>query len=317
MIDIEGIRAAAKRIDGVANRTPVFTSRTLDERLAARVFVKAENHQRTGSFKFRGAYNKISQLSPDELARGIVAVSSGNHAQAVALAAGLAGAKAVILMPSDAPESKRAATAGYGAEIITFDRYAEDRDELVADLVGRHGGAFVPPYDDPDIMSGQGTVALELVEEVGPLDLLVSPVSGGGLIAGSGVAGKALCPGLKLIGVEPETADDTKRSLQAGGRVRTPVARTIADGLQVNVPGVLTFEINRRQIDEVALVSDDEIVHAMRFLHETMKTIAEPSGAAALAALLSRRIETAGQRIGVILSGGNIGVRRFAELVGK
>jgi threonine dehydratase len=316
VIELGDIRAAAARIAGVANHTPVLTSRTLDARLGARLFLKAENYQRSGSFKFRGAYNKISQLKPEELARGVVAVSSGNHAQAVALSAKLVGTKALILMPDDAPESKREATAAYGAEIINFDRYAEDRDELVAELVGRHGGTFVPPYDDPDIMSGQGTVALELIEETGPVDVVVSPVSGGGLIAGCGVAAKTLCPGLRLVGVEPETADDTKRSLEAGERVRTPVARTIADGLQVNVPGVLTFEINRRQIDEIGLVSDDEIVDAMRFLHDTMKTVVEPSGAAALAALLSGRIDVAGRRVGVIVSGGNVGARRFAELIG-
>jgi threo-3-hydroxy-L-aspartate ammonia-lyase len=315
VIDIRDVRAAAEQIAGVANRTPVLTSRTLDERLSARVFLKAENYQRTGSFKFRGAYNRTSRLSDEELSRGVVAVSSGNHAQAVALAAKLLGTTAVILMPSDAPDAKRLATASYGAEIIEFDRYAQDRDVLVSELVARHGGTFVPPYDHPHIMAGQGTAGLELVEEAGPLDVLVAPVSGGGLIAGCGVAAKTLCPGVRLVGVEPMTADDTRRSLEAGERLRTPVARTIADGLQVDTPGELTFEVNRRQIDEIVLVSDAEIVDAMRFAHDTMKTVVEPSGAAALASLLAGRLDIAGQRVGVILSGGNIGARRFAELL--
>ncbi len=315
MITIADVRAAAKQIDGVANRTPVLTSRRLDEQLGARVYIKAENYQRTGAFKFRGAYNRISRLERREFDAGIVTVSSGNHAQAVALAAKLLGATAVILMPADAPAAKRDAVRSYDAEIVEFDRYAEDRDTLVAELIASRGGTFVPPYEHPEIMAGQGTVALELIEEVGELDVLVVPVSGGGLIAGCGTAAKALCPQLHLVGVEPESADDTARSIEAGERVRIPVPRTIADGLQVDIPGELTFEINRRQIDEVALVSDPEIVVAMRELFEIMKTVAEPSGAAAFAALLSGRVAVGDKRVGVVLSGGNVGAERFAALI--
>ena len=315
MITIEDVRSAAKQIEGVANRTPVFTSRRLDERVGGRVFIKAENHQRGGAFKFRGAYNRISRLERTELDRGIVAVSSGNHAQAVALAAKLLGTTALILMPEDAPPAKRDAVLAYGAEIVAFDRYSKDRDELVAELVASRGGTFVPPYDHPEIMAGQGTVALELIEEVGDLDVMVVPVSGGGLIAGCGTVAKTLCPHVHLVGVEPEAADDTKRSIDAGTRVRIPVPRTIADGLQVDIPGELTFEVNRRQIDEVVLVSDAEIVDAMRFAFDTLKTVAEPSGAAALAALLAGQVDARDKRFGVVLSGGNVGAERFAALI--
>lgn len=315
MITIDDVRSAAKQIEGVANTTPVFTSRRLDERTGGQIFLKAENHQRAGAFKFRGAYNRISRLEPDELERGIVSVSSGNHAQAVALASNLMGTTAVILMPEDAPTAKSEAVRSYGAEIVEFDRYSKDRDALVAELVASRTGVFVPPYEHPQIMAGQGTVALELIGEVGDLDVLLVPVSGGGLIAGCGTAAKALCPQVHLVGVEPEAADDTKRSLEAGNRVRIPVPRTIADGLQADIPGELTFEINRRQIDEIALVSDAEIVDAMRFAFDRMKTVLEPAGAAALAALYSGRIDARAKRVGVIASGGNVGAERFAALI--
>lgn len=317
MLDLDDVRAAAEQIEGVAKRTPVLTSHRLDERFGSRLFVKAENHQRTGSFKFRGAYNRISRLAPDDLERGVVTVSSGNHAQAVALAARLVGTTAVILMPEDTPVYKRDATEGYGAEIVPFDRYAEDRDELVASLVERSGRVFVPPYDHPEIMAGQGTVALELLDETGELDVLVVPVSGGGLVAGCGVVAKAINPVLHLVGVEPETGDDTKRSLESHERVRIPVPRTIADGLQVNIPGELTFEVNRRHVDEVVLVSDAEIIEGMRLLFETLKTVAEPSGAAALAAVAAGRFDLKGKRVGVVLSGGNVGTDRFGELIAQ
>lgn len=317
MIDIDAVRSAAKQLAGVANPTPVLTSRRLDDQLGAEVFVKAENHQRTGSFKFRCAYNRISRLSSDELARGVVAVSSGNHAQAVALAAELLGTTAVILMPEDTPEAKLRGTRGYGAEIVQFDRYAADRDDLVAKYATESGRVFVPPYDHPHIMAGQGTVALELLDAVRSLDVLVVPMSGGGLMAGCGVAAKSSNPDIRLVGVEPETGDDTKRSLAAGERVSIPVPRTIADGLQMTTPGELTFEINRRQVDEVVLVSDAELVEAMRLYFDQLKTVAEPSGAAALAALLSGRVDAAGKRVGVVLSGGNVGAERFAELIGS
>ncbi len=315
MLDFDDILAAAKRLDGVARRTPILTSRRLDERLGARVFVKAENYQHTGSFKFRGAYNRVSQLSTGERGRGVVTISSGNHAQAVAHAARLTGTTAVVLMPVDAPDAKRRATLAYGGQIVDFDRYTEERDGVIASFMASSDRVYIPPYDHPETMAGQGTAAAELVEETGDLDVLVVPVSGGGLIAGCGVAAKALVKDLHLVGVEPEAGDDTKRSLETGKRVIGPVPRTIADGLTVNTPGELTFEVNRRQIDEIALVSDAEIVHAMRFYFESMKTVVEPSGAASLAALLSGKLDAQDKRVGVILSGGNVGADRFVELL--
>jgi threo-3-hydroxy-L-aspartate ammonia-lyase len=316
VIGFDDVRAAAARLRGVANRTPVFTSRTLDGRTGATLFLKAESFQRGGAFKFRGAYNKISSLSAEELTRGVFASSSGNHAQAVALVARLLGTKAVILMPEDATEAKLAATRGYGAEVVTYDRYAPgDREELGLRMAGERGMVPIPPYDDLMVMAGQGTVALELIEETGDLDTLVCPVSGGGLIAGCATVAKALCPGVRVIGVEPEAGDDTRRSLEAGERVRIDVPRTIADGLQVPIPGELTFEVNRKLLDEVVIVSDAEIIEAMAFLFDRMKLVTEPSGAAAVAAILAGKVEVGGLRVGAVISGGNVGVDRFRDLV--
>jgi threo-3-hydroxy-L-aspartate ammonia-lyase len=294
VIELGDVEAAAERLRGIANETPVLTSRTLDERVGARVFVKAECFQRGGAFKFRGAYNKISRLAGS--GRGVAAFSSGNHAQAVALASAAVGLPATILMPTDAPEAKVEATRGYGAEVVTYDRYSEDREQLGRALAAERGLELVPPYDDPLVMAGQGTVALELLEEVGALDLLVVPVGGGGLAAGCATVAKALAPGVRVVGVEPEAADDTRQSLRRGERVEIPVPATIADGLQVSAPGRLTFE-------------------AMRFLFERMKVVAEPSGAAAVAALLASRVSVPGGRVGAVLSGGNVGARRFGELL--
>src|SRR6185312_4711780 len=299
------------------HRTPVLTSRTLDERADARVHLKAECFQRGGAFKFRGAFNKISSLETDALRRGVLAYSSGNHAQAVAIAAGLLGTHATIVMPEDAPAAKLDATRGYGAEIVTYDRWAESREELGAALAEERGLELVRPYDDPLVMAGQGTVALELLEDTPELDLLLVPVSGGGLIAGCSTAAKALRPGMRIVGVEPEAGDDTRRSLAAGERVRIDTPRTIADGQQADIPGRLTFEVNRRLVDAVEVVSDAEIVSAMAFLFDRMKLVAEPSGASALAALLAGRIDAAGAQVGVIISGGNVGVARFCELLGR
>jgi threonine dehydratase len=316
-LTLDDVREAARRIEGAAHRTPVFTSRTLDGMTGARAYLKCENLQRAGAFKFRGAYNKISSLREDELRRGVIAWSSGNHAQAVTLAAAIRGARATIVMPEDAPKAKLDATRGYGAEVITYDRYTEDREALGTSIAGERGLIPIPAYDDHLVMAGQGTCALELVEEVGRLDALLVCVSGGGLIAGCAIAAKGLLPDVEVVGVEPEAGDDTRRSLEAGERVRIPVPRTIADGLQVDVPGALTFEVNRRLVDDVLLVSDDEILEAMVFLFERMKLVAEPSGAAALAALLKYRERFAGRRVGVTISGGNVGVGRFCELVAK
>jgi threo-3-hydroxy-L-aspartate ammonia-lyase len=317
VIRIEDVQAAAARLEGVATRTPVLRSRTLDELAGTAVHLKAEVFQRGGAFKFRGAYNRISRLSSEELRRGVAAFSSGNHAQAVALAARLCGTSAVIVMPRDAPPEKVEATRGYGAEVVAYDRYGEDREAIGRRVAEERGLTLVPPYDDPVVMAGQGTAALELVDEAPDLDALVVPVSGGGLIAGSATAAKALRPAIRVIGVEPEAGDDTKRSLEAGGRVEIDVPRTIADGLQCHVPGELTFEVNRRLVDEVVTVTDQEIVEAMRLLFERLKVVVEPSGAVGVAALLARRVPGVGRRAGVILSGGNIGARRFAELVGS
>ncbi|MFJ5259809.1 threo-3-hydroxy-L-aspartate ammonia-lyase [Streptomyces sp. NPDC088387] len=316
-ITFDDVRDAATRLEGVAHRTPVLRSRTLDALVGAEVLLKCENFQRVGAFKFRGAYNAVSRLTPEQLARGVAAYSSGNHAQAVALAARELGTTAVIVMPEDAPRSKRAATEGYGAEIVTYDRYTEDRIAIGAALAAERGLALIPPYDHPHVMAGQGTAALELLEEVGELDALVVPVGGGGLIAGSATAAKALHPGIRVIGVEPEAGDDTRRSLAAGRRVEIPVPHTIADGQALHIPGELTFPVNLRLVDEIAPVSDDEIRDAMRFAFERLKIVVEPSGATPLAALLSGRTAPVAGRIGVIVSGGNVDAERFALLCGE
>ncbi|MET7654465.1 threo-3-hydroxy-L-aspartate ammonia-lyase [Streptomyces sp. NPDC005486] len=315
-ITLDDVRDAAARLEGVAHRTPVLRSRTLDALVGAEVHLKCENFQRVGAFKFRGAYNAASRLAPEQLARGIAAYSSGNHAQAVALAARELGTTAVIVMPEDAPGSKRAATEGYGAEIVTYDRYAGDRVAIAEALAADRGLALIPPYEHPHVMAGQGTAALELLQEVGELDALLVPVGGGGLIAGSATAVKGLRPGTRIVGVEPEAGDDTKRSLEVGRRVEIPVPRTIADGQALHTPGELTFSVNRRLVDDIALVSDDEIRAAMRFAFERLKIVVEPSGATPLAALLAGRAGDLPRRVGVIVSGGNIDTARFAELCG-
>ena len=316
MISLDDVRAAAGRLRGVAHRTPVLTSRALDEATGATVLLKAENLQRVGAFKFRGAYNAVASLTPAERDRGVATVSSGNHAQALALAARLHDARAVILMPDDAPPGKRAATEGHGAEVIRFDRYGQDREALLEALVAERGLVPIHPYDDERVMAGQGTVALELIEDAGPLDVLLVCVGGGGLIAGCATAAKALLDDVRVVGVEPEAGDDVRQSLAAGERVRIPVPHTIADGQQLPEPGRLTFPVIRERVDEVAVASDPEIVEAMRFLFERVKTVAEPSGACAVAALLSGRVgDVRGLRVGVTITGGNVTAARFAELV--
>ncbi|RBQ15123.1 threo-3-hydroxy-L-aspartate ammonia-lyase [Spongiactinospora rosea] len=316
-VTFDDIREAAARLRGIAHRTPVLTSRTLNAQVGAEVFIKCENLQRVGAFKFRGAYNAAAQLPPERLAKGVAAYSSGNHAQATALAARELGTGAVILMPEDAPRSKLAATAGYGAEVVTYDRYTQDRTALARALAEDRGLALIPPYDHPHVIAGQGTAALELLEETGELGALVVPVGGGGLMAGSAIAARALHPAIRLIGVEPENGDDTKRSLESGERVTIPVPRTIADGQALNTPGEITFAVNRRLVDGIALVADEEIIHAMRFAFERLKIVLEPSGATALAALMAGRIDALPRRIGVIASGGNIDAQRFTELLGR
>jgi threo-3-hydroxy-L-aspartate ammonia-lyase len=293
----------------------VLTSSTLDSAVGAHVFLKSETFQRMGAFKFRGAYNAVSSLSAQERERGVCAVSSGNHAQAVTLAARLCGTRAVILMPSDAPALKRAATDGYGAEVVEYERYGEDREDLVHELADERGMVLVHPFDNPLVMAGQGTLALELLGEVEALDVLLVPVGGGGLIAGCATVCAALSPQTRVIGVEPEAGDDVARSLASGERVRINVGRTIADGQQAATPGELTWPIIKALVADVVTVSDAEIIAAMRFLFERMKLVVEPSGACAFAALLAGRLDGQGQRVGVVLSGGNIGADAFGALL--
>jgi threonine dehydratase len=311
------VEAAAARLAGIAHRTPVLRSRTLDERVgAAAVHLKAEGHQRTGSFKFRGAYNKLASLTPAERRRGVAAVSSGNHAQAVALAARLHDCAATILMPEDAPASKTAATRGYGAEVVTYDRYATDREDGFVALCAERDLVPVHPFDDPAVMAGQGTAALELLEDAGELDLLLVCVGGGGLISGCATIAAERSPGVRIVGVEPEAGDDFRRSLEAGRRVGVPVPRTIADGQATPMPGELTFAVVDALVEAVVTVTDDEIRAAMRLLFERLKVVAEPSGACALAALLAGRVPGAeGARVGVTLSGGNVDADRFARVL--
>lgn len=322
MISIDDVRAAAARIEGVAHRTPVLTSRTLDGQVGATVFLKAESFQRSGSFKLRGAYNTIAALAGPEAAgerpRAVVAYSSGNHAQAVAVAAATFGLPAVIVMPEDAPASKRAATEGYGAEVITYDRYTGDRAAIGAAVAEERSAILVPPYEHPLVMAGQGTAALELLGDVGALDVLAVPVGGGGLAAGSATTAAALAPGCRVVGVEPEAGDDTRQSFHKGERVRIPIPKTIADGQQIDIPGEMTFEVNRRLLHDVVTVTDDEIVATMRFLLERLKIVVEPSGASALAAVLHGHAGVRpGERVGVILSGGNVDAVRLGHLLAR
>ena len=313
-IAFQDVRAAAERLRGVAHRTPVLTARTLDERCGGRVFLKAENLQRIGAFKFRGAYNAVTALAPE---RGVATASSGNHAQAVALSAKLNGLHAAILMPKDAPPSKRAATEGYGAEVLEFDRYADDRDTMARDLARDRGLTLVHPYDEPYVMAGQGTAALELLEDVPDLDVVLVPVGGGGLISGVATAVKAVRPDARVVGVEPAASPDTQRSLRAGRRERVEIERSIADGQLLPQPGEKTFAVINALVDDVVTVTDAEIVTTMRLLFERMKIVVEPSGASALAALVAGHVALDGARAGVVLSGGNVDAARFAELMAR
>ena len=308
------VEAAAKRLAGVAHRTPVVTSRILDRLLGVRIAFKAEGLQRMGAFKFRGAYNTISQLSPEQREHGVVTASSGNHAQAVALAASLLGTSATILMPADAPASKRAATEGYGASVIEYDRYVDDREGLLSDLAQELGATIVHPYDDPRVIAGAATCALELAQDAGPLATVAVPVGGGGLISGSAISLRCVSPGVRIIGVEPEASPDVQQSLRAGTRITMPIQPSIADGQLLDTPGEIAFEVISSMVDEIVTVTDDEIRDAMRLLFERAKLVVEPSGASAFAAVLAGRVQ--GDPIGVVLSGGNVSSQRFAELVG-
>lgn len=300
------VAAAAERVAGIAHRTPVLTSTTADLATGARLFFKMESLQRSGAFKFRGAFNAVSRLRADEMRRGVVAFSSGNHAQATALASRMLGVRAVIIMPADAPAAKLAATRDYGATIITYDRQHGDREAIAAELVERDGLTLIPPFDHPHLIAGQGTAARELIEEAGPLDYLYVPVSGGGLISGCAIAAAELSPDCQVIGVEPETGDDARQSLAAGEIVRIATPQTIADGAQVRCIGDITFEVMRAHVAGIVTVSDDALRRQMRFFLQTMKQLVEPTGCLGAAAAMAQAEK--GARIGVIVSGGNVDV---------
>lgn len=314
VISFTDILSARDRLRGIAHLTPVATSRTLNALTGRAAFLKCENLQRGGAFKFRGAYNMISRLPDEARRRGVVAYSSGNHAQGVALAARLLDTPAVICMPSDAPAVKVEATRGYGAEIVFYDRMRDDRAALAQRIAEERGATLVPPYDHPHIMAGQGTAALELLEQVEGIDTLVVPVGGGGLISGCAVAAHGVNPAIRVIGVEPDDADDTRRSLLAGERITIPPPTTIADGLRVTTPGALTFPIVQRHVAQIVTVSDDEIREAIRFVMLRMKLVVEPSGAAGVAAALAGRLPASAQRVGIIVCGGNIDPPLLASL---
>lgn len=314
-ISFDAIDAAAQRLAGVAHLTPALTSATANQRTGAQLFFKCENFQRMGAFKFRGAYNALSRFTPEQRRTGVIAFSSGNHAQAVALSARLLGMPAVIVMPEDAPALKIAATRGYGAEVILYDRYKVDREQLGRDIARERGMTLVPPYDHADVMAGQGTAAKELIEQVGDLDLLVVCVGGGGLISGCATAAKAMAPACEVIGVEPEAGNDMQQSLARGEIVHIEVPRTIADGAQTQHAGQLTFPVIQSLVSSIVTVSDAELVATMRFFAERMKMVVEPTGCLAAAAVLEGKLDVAGKRVGIIVSGGNVGPDRYAELL--
>ncbi|HEU4622190.1 MAG TPA: threo-3-hydroxy-L-aspartate ammonia-lyase [Burkholderiaceae bacterium] len=316
-VSFADLEAAQARLDGVAHRTPVVTSRAFNERAGAQVFFKCENLQRMGAFKFRGAYNALAQFTDAQRATGVIAFSSGNHAQATALSAKLLGMPAVIVMPKDAPAVKIQATREYGAEVVLYDRYREDREAIGQRIARERGMTLIPPYDHPHVMAGQGTAALELLREVGPLDVLFVCVGGGGMIAGSAIAAQTLSPRCRVIGVEPAAGDDARQSLESGARVKIDVPQTIADGAQTQQIGVLTFEVMQRLVDRIVTVTDEQLIATMRFIVERMKLVVEPTGCLGAAAALHRAAPIDGQRVGVILSGGNIDPVRFGQLLAR
>ena len=314
-ISFDDIAGAQKRIAGVAHRTPVLTSTTADTMVGAHLFFKCENFQRMGAFKFRGAFNAISQFTPRQRANGVVTFSSGNHAQAIALSARLLDVNAVIVMPTDAPAVKLAATRGYGAEIILYDRYADDREAIGRRLAEERGLTLIPPYDHPHVMAGQGTVAQELIEDAGSLDLLIAPLGGGGLLSGCATAAKAMIPDCSIIGVEPAAGNDGQRSLRSGQIVHIDTPDTIADGAQTRSLGALTFPVLQRCVDDILTVDDAELAATMSFLAGRMKIVVEPTGCLGAAAVLGRQIDLRGKRVGIVLSGGNVDLVRFAGLI--
>lgn len=302
---------AASRIAGVANRTPVLTSRTVDEAFGAQVYFKCENMQRMGAFKFRGAYNALMKFTPEQRRAGVVAFSSGNHAQAIALSAKLLGIPATIVMPQDAPAAKVAATRGYGGNVVLYDRYTEDREQIGRELAQKHGLTLIPPYDHPDVIAGQGTAAKELFEETGPLDAFFVCLGGGGLLSGSALATRALAPDCRLYGVEPAAGNDGQQSFRSGAIVHIDTPQTIADGAQTQHLGNITFPIIRRDVDDILTATDDELVQCMRFFAERMKIVVEPTGCLGFAAARRMQDDLRGKKVGILVSGGNIDLARL------
>lgn len=309
------IAAAAERIDGYANKTPVLTSRTINEEFGAEVFFKCENFQRMGAFKFRGAMNALRQFTPEQRAAGVVAFSSGNHAQAIALSAKLLGIPATIVMPHDAPAAKVAATKGYGGNVVVYDRYTEDREQIGRDLAEKHNLTLIPPYDHPHVIAGQGTAAKELIEEVGSLDVLFVCLGGGGLLSGSALAVRHLSPECVIYGVEPEAGNDGQQSFQKGEIVHIDTPKTIADGAQTQHLGHYTFPLIQKYVNDILTVSDSELVASMKFMAERMKIVVEPTGCLGFAAARARKSKLVGKKIGVIISGGNVDISRYSELL--
>ncbi|MCG2594431.1 threo-3-hydroxy-L-aspartate ammonia-lyase [Ramlibacter sp. XY19] len=307
--------AASERIQGHAHKTPVLTSRTVDEQFGAQVFFKCENLQRMGAFKFRGGFNALAKFTPEQRRLGVVAFSSGNHAQAIALSARILGIPATIVMPKDAPAAKVAATKGYGGTVVLYDRYTEDREQIGRELADKHGLTLIPPYDHADVLAGQGTAAKELVEEVGPLDAFFAPLGGGGLLSGSALALRALAPDCSIYGVEPEAGNDGQQSFRKGAIVNIEVPKTIADGAQTQHLGAITFPLIQRDVTDILTASDAELVDCMGFLASRMKLVVEPTGCLGFAAARRMKGELKGRKVGVLLSGGNVDMARFASLL--
>ncbi|WP_394778275.1 threo-3-hydroxy-L-aspartate ammonia-lyase [Undibacterium sp.] len=306
------VAAAAERLQGHAHKTPVRTSRTANEELGAELFFKCENFQRMGAFKFRGAMNALQKFDAKQRAAGVITYSSGNHAQAIALSARLLGIPATIVMPADAPAAKLAATRGYGGNVVTYDRYTEDREQIGRALAEKHGMTLIPPYDHADVIAGQGTAVKELLEETGPLDVLFAPLGGGGLLAGSALVAKQLAPGCMIYGVEPEAGNDGQQSFRSGSIVHIDTPKTIADGSQTQHLGDLTFQIIKRDVNDVVTVSDEQLVQCMRFFAERMKMVVEPTGCLGFAAARQMKDQLKGKRVGIVISGGNVDLARFA-----
>ena len=313
--DYHDVAAAAERIAGYANKTPVMTSRTVNEEFGADVFFKCENYQRMGAFKFRGAMNALRQFTPEQRAAGVVAFSSGNHAQAIALSAKLLGIPATIIMPHDAPAAKVAATKGYGGHVVIYDRYTEDREKIGRDLAEKQGLTLIPPYDHPHVIAGQGTATKELIEEVGALDALFVCLGGGGLLSGSALAARHLSPDCLIYGVEPEAGNDGQQSFRSGKIVHIDTPKTIADGAQTQHLGQHTFPLIQKHVNDILTVSDDELIAAMKFIAERMKMVVEPTGCLGFAAARAQKASLRGKRIGIIISGGNVDINRYSEFL--